>query len=60
MKEMAFDMFPMLKDIHVLGNGYIDVIINNLSNQVWIDMLKHVKKISSKKPFHIIGSHYIF
>ena len=44
MKEMAFDMFPMLKDIHVLGNGYIDVIINNLSNQVWIDMLKHVKK----------------
>ena len=50
MREMALNMFPMLKDIQVLGNGYIDVIINNLSNQLWIDMLKHVKKISSKKP----------
>ena len=50
MKSMAFSMYPMLSKLHAVGNAYMTTVISNLPNKLWIDMIKHVKRITNKNP----------
>ena len=51
MKKITLSMYPGLNKLNVMGNEYVNVIINTIKNPFWKDVLIHVKKfLSSCKP----------
>ena len=63
MKTLLLKMYPMLQNICTLGYVFFDKLIDNIPNQFWCDICKHVKRLLIKKTpdnYDDIVSEFIF
>ena len=61
--SVTFKMYPNMKKIQKMGDEYVNVLINNIKNPFWHDVLIHVKKflaISKPTDFHELICERIF
>ena len=48
LREFTFAVYPILNKINIFGGEYANVVMQNIQNAFWKDVMKHYKKIYLK------------
>jgi hypothetical protein len=50
LKDFILDLYPGLDKLNFLGGEFVNILLRNVKNFFWTDVLKHFKKLQARCP----------